>query len=185
MSEPRDEFVSLSDPRALRALAHPTRLKLVGLLRQEGPATATQLGERLGESAASCSFHLRQLAKWGLVADAGGGKGRNRPWRATAGVTRWEVRTQELAEAAALFSAALAERYLEQLLAWFERMPTEPPAWREAQHIGDTQLSLTADQLDELGKGVWRLIESFQGKQRPGARRVTFLYAAFPAPDTG
>ena len=66
--------IKLTDPRALRAYAHPTRLALMGLLRRAGPMTATQAGERIGESAASCSFHLRQLAKFGLVEEAGGGR---------------------------------------------------------------------------------------------------------------
>src|SRR5215475_13569317 len=77
----------LTDPKALRALAHPLRLQLVGQLRVHGQLTATQAGELLGESSASCSFHLRQLAKYGLVEEAGGGHGRERPWRATAMLT--------------------------------------------------------------------------------------------------
>ena len=68
--------VELNDPRALRALAHPVRLSLVSLLRRAGPLTATQAGERIGESATTCSFHLRQLARYGLVEEAGGGRGR-------------------------------------------------------------------------------------------------------------
>src|SRR6516164_10072494 len=79
----------MTDPRALRALAHPLRLSLLGMLRTEGPLTATQAGELLGESSASCSFHLRQLAKYGLVEETGGGQGRERPWRATAMYTSW------------------------------------------------------------------------------------------------
>ena len=63
----------------LRAVAHPTRLKLLGELRRVGPLTATQAGGRIGESPAGCSFHLRQLAKYGLVEEAGGGRGRSRP----------------------------------------------------------------------------------------------------------
>lgn len=155
----------------------------MGLLRREGPLTATQLGERIGESAANCSFHLRQLAKWGLVEDAGGGRGRNRPWRATAHMTSWKVQTQELAEAAAMFSSAVAERYAEELLRWFERMPAETPEWREAHHVGDTQLYLTPAELHELGKRVWELAQSYEGNRRPGTRRATFLYAAFPHPE--
>src|SRR3954454_13484904 len=81
--------VKLTDPRALRAVAHPTRLALVGLLRREGPLTATEAGEPIGESAASCPFHLRQLAKYGLVEEAGGGRGRQRLWKATALFTEW------------------------------------------------------------------------------------------------
>src|SRR6266480_6150204 len=79
--------IELTDPRALRAVAHPTRLALIGLLRRRGPLTATRAGELIGESAASCSFHLRQLAKYGLVEEAGGGRGRERPWQATAMLT--------------------------------------------------------------------------------------------------
>jgi DNA-binding transcriptional ArsR family regulator len=78
-----------TDPRTLRALAHPIRLALLGLLRREGPLTATRAGELLGELPASCSFHLRQLARYGLVEEAGGGVGRRRPWRATARATTW------------------------------------------------------------------------------------------------
>src|ERR1700691_1328473 len=76
--------VRLSDPRALRAYAHPPRMALVALLRRDGPQTATQAAAAIGESVASCSFHLRQMAKYGLVELAGGGRGREKPWRATA-----------------------------------------------------------------------------------------------------
>ncbi|MGH3152377.1 MAG: winged helix-turn-helix domain-containing protein, partial [Streptosporangiaceae bacterium] len=67
--------IKLTDARALRAYAHPVRMKLVGLLRTEGPLTATRAAELLGESTGTCSFHLRQLAKYGLVEEAGGGTG--------------------------------------------------------------------------------------------------------------
>ena len=63
----------LTDPRALRAYAHPVRMRLMGLLRTEGPLTATRAADLLGESSGTCSFHLRQLAKYGLVEEAEGG----------------------------------------------------------------------------------------------------------------
>src|SRR5207244_3338301 len=69
----------LTDPRALRAYAHPVRMALMGLLRTEGPLTATRAAELLGESSGTCSFHLRQLARYGLVEEAGGGTGREKP----------------------------------------------------------------------------------------------------------
>src|SRR5580693_2977014 len=84
--------VRLTDPRALRAYAHPTRMALVALLRRDGPQTATQAALATGESVASCSFHLRQLAKYGLVEEAGG-RGREKPWRATAMFTDFDVDT--------------------------------------------------------------------------------------------
>src|SRR5690349_7657239 len=81
--------VSLNDPLALRAYAHPLRLALVGLLRREGPLTATQAAARLGDNVPNCSFHLRQLAKYGLVERAEGADAREKPWRATAVATQW------------------------------------------------------------------------------------------------
>jgi predicted transcriptional regulator len=72
----------ITDPKALRALAHPIRMSLIGLLRTEGPLTATKAAELLGESSATTSFHLRQLAKYGMAEEAAGGNGRERPWQA-------------------------------------------------------------------------------------------------------
>src|SRR5256886_16151225 len=81
--------IELTDPRALRAIAHPVRMRLVGLLRREGPLTATRAAELLGESSGTCSFHLRQLAPYGLVEEAGGGRGRGKPRRAPARGPPW------------------------------------------------------------------------------------------------
>jgi predicted ArsR family transcriptional regulator len=70
----------LTDPRAMQALAHPLRLALIELLWREGKISATQAAAQLGESQASCSFHLRQLAKFGFVEEVQGVPGRVRPW---------------------------------------------------------------------------------------------------------
>jgi len=84
--------IDVQDPRALRALAHPLRGRLLGVLRLDGPATATQLGYRLGESSGSTSYHLRQLAAYGFVEDMPGeGNGRERWWRALHRSTHWET----------------------------------------------------------------------------------------------
>src|SRR4029077_15021025 len=91
----------LTDPRALRAYAHPVRMALMGLLRTEGPLTATRGAQLLGESSGTCSFHLRQLAKYGLVEEAGGGTGREKPWRATTTSTVWGAAGGERPVAAA------------------------------------------------------------------------------------
>jgi DNA-binding transcriptional ArsR family regulator len=74
--------VQITDPTAIRALAHPLRLDLMELLAAVGPATAAHCGRTLGTSQANCSFHLRQLAKYGFVEDAGPGPDRReRRWR--------------------------------------------------------------------------------------------------------
>jgi DNA-binding transcriptional ArsR family regulator len=178
----------VTDPRALRALAHPTRLALVGLLRLEGPLTATRAGAMLGESSGSASFHLRQLAKYGLVEPAGGGKGREKPWQATANFTQWSGDSGEpgAAEAAGMFSSFVAERYFEDLRHWLQAEPGEPQEWRDAAHFGDTVLYLTAEELADLRRQTQEMTDRFLDRhghperRPPGARPVTFLHLAFP-----
>ena len=179
----------LTDPRALRALAHPVRLELVGLLRRQGPLTATQAAQLLGESSGTTSFHLRQLAKYGLVEEAGGGEGRERPWRATAMFTGWPdvADSPELAAASGLLRGVIAERYFEQLLRWLESHDTEPEEWQEAAHFGDTLLWVTKDELRELGREEQALMDRYLERQTrpelrpPGARLISYLHLAFPA----
>jgi DNA-binding transcriptional ArsR family regulator len=188
---PAIRSVRLTDPRALRAYAHPTRLALVGALRREGPLPATQAGAIVGESPASCSFHLRQLAKYGLVEEVGGGRGRERPWRATALYTRLPkvADTPEQAGASRLLFRVLAERYFEHLLRWIATTEAEPRKWQEAAHFGDDMLYLTSGELAGLKRRIDALLQPYrprtgQGARRPaGARRVTFLRLAFPGQD--
>src|SRR5579859_6454052 len=135
----------LTDPRALRAYAHPVRMALVGLLRTEGPLTATRAAELLGESSGTCSLHLRQLAKYGLVEESGGGTGREKPWRATTTSTAWDDTPDdpEAAAAAAVLAQALAESYFGQLMRWLQARPEQPAQWQRAAFIGDRFLWLT------------------------------------------
>jgi DNA-binding transcriptional ArsR family regulator len=178
--------IELTDPRALRAVAHPTRLKLVGLLRREGALTATQAGEHIGESAASCSFHLRQLAKYGLVEEAGGGRGRERPWRATASFTTWPsvAHDPELAAASQLLNRVVLERYAELIGQWNEEWPDDDPAWQEAASFGDVGLRLTREQLAGLMREVEALLMRYaeQEAETDDARLVSLIYFGFPTP---
>jgi DNA-binding transcriptional ArsR family regulator len=172
----------------LRALAHPTRLSIVGLLRTEGPLTATRAAELLGESSASCSFHLRQLAKYGLVEEAGGGKGRERPWRATAMFTNLPdvADNPDLAAAADLLRSVIAERYFDEMMQWLAARPQETPQWQQAAQFGDTFLYVTADELLALGEQTQRMVDQYLNRQAdpalrpPGSRLVSYLHLAFP-----
>ena len=74
----------ISDPTALRALAHPLRLALLDRLMCFGEQTAAQCAEAVGSTASNCSYHLRALARVGLVESGSSGDRRERPWRATA-----------------------------------------------------------------------------------------------------
>jgi len=189
MSERRS--VELSDPRALRALAHPVRLELIGLLRHGGPLTATQAGNRIGESPASCSFHLRQLAKYGLVEEAGGGHGRERPWQATAISTEWASRgsDDEADAAGAMLSRVVIERYFQAALAWLDRRPSEDPEWVDAAAMSDALIYMTAAELRELDKGIRDLLEPYlkrlEDREPPaaGARPVNVIALGIPLAD--
>lgn len=183
--------VELSDARQMRAVAHPTRLALIGLLRREGPLTATQAGARLDESSGSMSFHLRQLAKYGLVEETGEGTGRQKPWRATAQVTSWSASPHDpdLAEATAQFSRVIAARYAALTQAWIDHQPYESDAWKDASQFGDTFLWLTPEELTRLGEQLTALLEPYDSRttdhaERPeGSRLVSWLHLTFPVVD--
>jgi DNA-binding transcriptional ArsR family regulator len=187
---PERSVKRLTDPMALRALAHPLRIELVGLLRVQGPMTATRAAQLLGESSGSTSFHLRQLAKYGLVEDAGGGHGRERPWRATAMFTGWPdvADSPELAAAGGLLRSVIAERYFEWVMGWLELRDSEPAEWQRAAQFGDTVLYLTAEELESLDHELEAMMDRFLDRltkpelRPPGARRVAYLHLAFPDP---
>jgi DNA-binding transcriptional ArsR family regulator len=188
---PGQRTVQLTNPRALRALAHPIRLELISLLRRGGPLTATQAGERIDESPSSCSFHLRQLAKYGLVEEAGGGHGRERPWRATAISTEWAARgsDDEADAATAMLSRVVIERYFESALEWLDRRDTEGSEWVDAAAISDALVYMTPAELRELDGGIRALLEPYlkrlEAREPPqeGARPVSVIALGFPLPE--
>ena len=179
----------LTDPRALRAYAHPVRMRLMGLLRTEGPLTATRAADLLGESSGTSSFHLRQLAKYGLVEEAEGGTGREKPWRATTTSTAWDTTgddTPEMAAATSLLSTVVAEQYFEQLARWLEASPGEPAEWQRAAMLGDRLLYVTPAELEELRDRMREMLDEYVERDlrpdlRPAdARLISWLNIAFP-----
>ncbi|MDA8295161.1 MAG: helix-turn-helix domain-containing protein [Actinomycetota bacterium] len=148
----------ITDPRAMRALSHPVRLALLEALGIYGPMTATEVGERIGESPTTCSFHLRQLAQYGFVEEAGGGKGRARPWRTSARGMSFsnEDADPNTAVAAQALARLMSERHLARYQHWTETRAAYPPAWREAATHSEFVMFLTPD---ELGGLVDELVE--------------------------
>jgi DNA-binding transcriptional ArsR family regulator len=184
--------VELTDPRALRAYAHPTRMTLAGLLRREGPLTATRAAELTGESVASCSYHLRILAKYGLVEeDDPGAPGREKPWRATAFYTDWPGYSDDpaVAEAADALTLAVAENHFHRLTRALEARRDLPREWQEAERFTDTTLYLTPQELIALGERLDAMVAEYADRGadpslRPeGARRVPYLQIAYVAPE--
>jgi predicted ArsR family transcriptional regulator len=181
-----DDVLHLNDPQAIRAYAHRTRMELVGLLRTEGPLTATRAAELTGESVASCSYHLRMLAKYGVVEEVEG-PGRQKPWRATAQYTKIPTTSPDPAVEAAWGEARafFAQWYFEEVARAQKTARDIPAEWQEAEEFGDELLYLTPDELRELSAGIGALLEPFAGRNtapelRPeGAELVQVLRIAF------
>lgn len=180
--------VELTDPKALRAYAHPIRLALLGLLRREGPRTATQAAAEIDESVASCSFHLRQLAKYGLVEEVPGIRGRAKPWRATPRCTSWRTDSDdpEVAAAATTLERAILDHYHRLASTWLDRRASESAAWRRAGQSRDHLVHLTADETVRLAERISAVIEEFTPRTdhpalRPaGSRPVHLVSLVFP-----
>jgi DNA-binding transcriptional ArsR family regulator len=154
--KPSTELQTVSDARTMRALAHPVRIALIEELILGGAMTATEAGERIGESPTTCSFHLRQLAKYGLVEEAGGGRGRVRPWRLTGiglglAVAPGDAETEI---AAAVLLRLIRERQLERYWTWLQTSASYPRRWRDAANESAYILFLTVEELEQLNKDL-------------------------------
>ncbi len=177
----------VSDTRTLRALAHPVRIALVEALSLHGAMTATEAGERIGESPTTCSFHLRQLAKYGFVEEAGGGKGRARPWQMTSIGMSVSADDTESELAAGLLTKLLRERQFERYRTWLETRASYPKRWREAAGDSEYVFYLTVEELEALSAELSalllpRLRERLIDPGRPprGAVPVEMLLFTYP-----
>lgn len=175
------------DPHSLRGLAHPLRIRLLGDLRMHGPATASQLAERLGESSGATSYHLRQLAAYGFVEDAPEhGKGRERWWRPSQDGTSFDEAliydTDPATRGAAeVFLTEIAKIHAQELETWMSDAPTWPVEWRRASDLSDFALQLTAEQSRELVHKMHDLVNSYSDlPPSEGTETVRFHTHAFP-----
>jgi DNA-binding transcriptional ArsR family regulator len=184
--EPR----KLTDPRAMRAVAHPVRIALLEVLGTEGPLTATQAGELIGESPTTCSFHLRQLAKYGFIEEVEGVAGRRRPWRLIhTGLSFSDVSDDpETRLAATALSRVLHSFYLDRLKEGLALRRDAPTEWQKATGASEFLLYVTVDELQALDEQMNALIRPFVGrignpKTRPrGAVPIELLFFAYPRP---
>jgi predicted transcriptional regulator len=161
--------LEVRDPKMMRALAHPLR---VALLEAIGDAetrtlTATEASELLGESPANCAFHLRTLAKYGFVEEAGGGRGRERPWRL-------KYRGLELAPpwqdtetrlAAHAVASIWIDRWLARARDRLMRIIGYPAAWQEATLASQMDLYLTAQEAKDLGAAMHELVKPYGSRR--------------------
>jgi DNA-binding transcriptional ArsR family regulator len=183
--------VEISDPLALRALAHPARMAILGHLVMDGPATATQCAQIAGLSPTACSYHLRALAKYGFVEEdaSAAADRRHRPWRAkVVAVTFGEKADSSPAVRAAgrAVRDSLLQRIGELRDLHDEQEPTLPLEWRKVSGINQDVMHLTAAELTELRQQVFELTTRFRRlapeERPPGARRVFSMFEVFPWP---
>jgi len=174
--QPVEPAVQVTDVRALRALAHPLRNRLLGLLRLNGPATASQLGRVVGESSGSTSYHLRQLATYGFVEEVEGeGTARERWWRARHRLTTWQpadLIAQEGGEEVRSEMTRLQMGMQARVLgAWETQHAQLGPAWSGLADFSDYVLRLRPDQARELSAELsavlTRWLEAHPGDQPP------------------
>jgi DNA-binding transcriptional ArsR family regulator len=184
-----DKPRKLTDPRAMRAMAHPVRLSLMMALNDAGTLTATEAAERVGESPSNCSFHLRQLAKYGFVEEAPGGKGRERPWRAVdVGFSISDVdEDPERALAAGTLGRVVSEHWLERARVGLDRRQFLPEEWRKSTGFDEMTLYVTPEEMravnDEILEILFRYRDRIadQAKRPEGSRpveHVSFYYVA-------
>jgi DNA-binding transcriptional ArsR family regulator len=183
------ELRKVSDARTMRALSHPVRIALLEELTVEGPMTATEVGERIGETPTTCSFHLRQLAKYGFVEEAGGGKGRARPWRMTSlGMSFGAPHDDPEAQIAATALLRLfRERQFDRYRTWLENRSAYPTAWQDAAGDSEFVLYVTAEELAQLNEELLAmLMPRFRdrledpAKRPPGSVPVEMLVMSYP-----
>jgi DNA-binding transcriptional ArsR family regulator len=180
----------ITDPQAMRALAHPVRLAVLSYLQRHGPATATHLAPHVGATPSVTSWHLRHLAGFGLVVDAGPGEVRDdrrqRWWKAAARGFSFEVGESADAEAA---GRVLADQLIEIAREQVDRriVETEPEldhAWRRLAGISSTTIMLTAAELEALARSIDELLAPYVNRpvsEVPGdARRVHVLRHYLP-----
>jgi DNA-binding transcriptional ArsR family regulator len=176
---------------ALRALAHPLRVQLFSALTSFGPATASALAARLGESSGATSYHLRQLEKHGFVReDTSRGNGRDRWWERVPGAIELlgpDLADSEAGRAAGELVEAEFQRIEQERFAEFWRArDTFPPAWRQAAELLSANLPLSAEELEAFGLEFQALVNRYRGRDGsdPARRRVDIHLRAFPVVDT-
>jgi DNA-binding transcriptional ArsR family regulator len=163
----------VDDVRTLHALAHPIRMALLEAVSIYEPITATEAAERIGESPTTCSYHLRELAKVGMVADAGGGASRRRPWR-LATTSLWTSKVQDdpaIALAVTAFAKVSRDRRMERYRTWVETEHLYPRAWRQAARESEHLGWLTADELAELNRQLAELLSAYLDERRDPPQR--------------
>jgi DNA-binding transcriptional ArsR family regulator len=181
------------DARNLRGIAHPARVRILNVLRMEGPATATTLARRLGMNTGATSYHLRQLAAHAFVMEeTTRGSARERWWRAAHWGTRLDLRTLPPdQEELGLYLRSIVELYADTMARAVDEMPAAPEPWRRSVSFNDYLLRLTPDELRRLREEVVAVVARYRTADPDAPDRaqapadavdVMVQFQAFPRP---
>lgn len=191
LSNVADESLALGlNAKALRALTHPVRWHLIDLLDSEGTATATRCAQVLGESVASCSYHLGILAKYGFIELVPDQPGKQKPWRL---ISRHQVLSvARLDPDRALAAAAATEAFLDHELVRMKQrlrqLNLEPEPWQRASLVSGTTTWMTAAELRAVSQELQRALDRHGDRAEdpalrpPGAREVRLFVSTSVAP---
>jgi DNA-binding transcriptional ArsR family regulator len=182
----------VTDPERIRALAHPVRLALLDHLGDVPEATATECADAIGESPASCSFHLRMLEKYGYIERAER-RGREKPWRVVA--AGLDLRPDPEVPSSLHAVRAVAEMGLEteflRARGYFAQLDAEADEWVQASTFTRSSFWATAEELAELSRELQTITDRFAGRHTdpstrpPGARYARMFAVANPEPGRG
>jgi DNA-binding transcriptional ArsR family regulator len=184
----------ITDPRVMRAMAHPARIAILQHLALDGPSTATECAEIVGLSPSACSYHLRALGQYGFVEEdrTNAADGRQRPWRATVvAVSLPKADMSPATQGARLLLEESLRACTEELArAYQDRQREYPARWRElvgssqdVVHVTPEELQMLRQRIDEL-LGEYRRLP--RGERPPDARRIHVRLDLLPwfEPDT-
>lgn len=181
------------DAGALKALAHPLRVRIYDLLSERGPQTASSLAALIGETSGATSYHLRALASHDLIREVEGrGTARERWWERPKGRINLpgpdETMSPANRAAAQIVTAEFFRLRHQTLMDYLNRPSSEQPEeWRDAGLVMTTMLDLTSEQMAEvtaqMSALVDTLIERYRGQEgAPGTRRVSLRSEIFDLP---
>jgi Helix-turn-helix domain len=182
----------ITDPKALRAMAHPLRWQLLEVVGREGTATATQCAQETGESVANCSYHLNLLAKYGYVEKAEGGQGREKPWRLVGQGQQFgteDAPDDDTRLAAQAASTAFLDYEFALIRDRSLRSHLEPAEWQRVLGVDNSNEFLTPAEVLEMHVAIRELMDRFRDRRTdpamrpPGARSVNLFFSTMVKPD--
>jgi len=181
--------VVLTDPRAIRALAHPARLAIIEALGPGEELTATELAAVTGLSPSATSYHLKALAKWGIVqAGEARADGRDRPWKATGRSVEWSSSMPgNTAPAEIAILGTFLDRNRAIATEYLEHQASEPAEWRDAAELASHDYWLTAAELAKAVQAMRDALAPYEQRRRDarpaGSRLVRIARIVAPRAD--